>query len=156
MRRIKKYLLLLSSGALLLAGCSGSHEATSRQELEREFQTEFGFSPSTNIELRCKIVQVGDTWGKWMRFTYDSSTIQRIIGAGFTNASSTELNNPSQLWSQELNEHNPNAPGWWQTPSNSLVRVYYKQGNQRDNPWFTYLWVDDINKAVYVKFAAWR
>ena len=69
---------------LSLTGCSGSKEPTSRADLESAFEEEFGFIPSSTVtELRCKTVKVGDTWAKWLEFTYEKTAWQKILGLGF-------------------------------------------------------------------------
>ena len=153
-------LSLVALCGVVLAGCAGSSEPTSRKKLEREFQAEFGFPPSNQItELRCKIVWVGDTWSKWMLFTLDEATVQGIVGAGFVLADSASLVRPREkLWTLDLTDKrpNPNAPKWWQLPGIKKVRVYYKEGHPKDFEGYRYLWIDGDTKTVYAKSSAWH
>jgi hypothetical protein len=150
-----KLLFVTLSCIMLLCGCCGSSEPKKRSELEREFQAEFGFGPPSAVrELRCKIVRVGDTWGKWLLFTHDESTHQRIVTNGFTAADA--LNSSDTLWHQDLTSQNPNAPDWWSTPGANQVRIYYKEGHPKDFAGFIYLWIDDTNKRVYANSSAWH
>jgi len=143
---------------ILLAGCS--HEPTNRADLEDDFKAEYGFPPSSKItELHSKIVTVGDTWSKWMVFTYDAATVAQITSAGFTNATAEQIKNPwGALWSQDLasSQPNPNAPKWFQLPGGRQVRIYYKLGHPNDYAGYRYIWIDETNKTVYAKSAAWH
>src|SRR5712691_1335386 len=131
---------------MFVAGCGGTSEPKRRSELEREFQAEFGFEPPSTVqELRCKIVRVGDTWGKWMLFTLDEVTLQRIVTNGFTTSGALKSSSGA-LWHQDLTGQNPNAPDWWSAPSVNEVRIYYKEGHPKDFAGFIYLWIDDTNK----------
>lgn len=145
---------------LILAGCAGSQEPTSRSDLEREFQAEFGFSPPSKLtEMRCKIVWVGDTWAKWMLFTYDEETIDRIASTGFSKTGTKELGGGWEaIWSRDLmaSQPNPNAPKWFRLPSQTPAHVYYKEGHPRDSSGYSYIWIDDTNKTVYAKSSAWH
>jgi hypothetical protein len=138
-------------------GCA--REPKNRTELEQEFQAEYGFVPPAKIsDLRCREVSVGDTWSKWILFTYDEETVQRIISAGFTNASPELQKRWGTVWSQDLfgSRRNPNAPKWWPDPPTPPIRVYYKIGDPRDFAGFKYVWIDERSKVVYAKSAAWH
>ncbi len=152
--------MLASLCGFLLSGCAGSSEPTTRGELEREFQAEFGFKPPKEVaELRCRIVWVGDTWTKWMLFTLDEGAMQRIIGNGFTLADPASLARPwEKLWTQDLTREkpNPNEPVWWRVPGAKQVRVYHKEGHPRDYSGYRYMWVDGERKVVYAECAAWH
>ena len=145
---------------LLVVGCS--HEPTSRAALESDFKSEYGFSPSAQITtLRCKIVVVGDTWSKWMLFTYDEPTVTQITSAGFTKATPAELNNPwGSNWAQDLfpSQPNPNAPEWFHSPDRGIKvpLVYYKLGHPNDYAGYKVIWIDETNKTVYAASAAWH
>jgi hypothetical protein len=158
MRTLLQFLISPLCVAMLLVGCS--HEPTSRSDLEGEFQAEYGFPPTSNVtEIRCKIVTVGDTWSKWMLFTYDEATVKRITSAGFSNATAEGIKNPSRaIWSQDFEaaNPNPNAPEWFRLPGDRTVRIYYKLGHPKDYAGYRYIWIDDTNKTVYAKNAAWH
>ena len=50
---------------LALAGCT--HQPTTHQEMEVEFQAEFGFPPPPEVDkYKCSVVSVGDSLGTWM------------------------------------------------------------------------------------------
>lgn len=134
------------------------YEPTSRRALEKEFYSEFGFNPSADIkEIHCRIVTIGDTWSKWIVFTYNKNTVVEVLNEGFTEATSQQLNSSTwPVWRSDLSEHNPNEPQWWRLPSINRVAVYYKEGSPRDFAGFTYLWVDESAHLVYVKSAAWH
>ena len=141
---------------IFVSGCGGSSEPTKRSELEREFEAEFGFEPPSRVqELRCKIVRVGDTWGKWMLFTLDEVTLQRVVTNGFTETSPHDSLS-SELWYRDLTSQNPNAPNWWRLPSANRVQIYYKEGDPRDVAGYKFLWIDDTNRKVYAKSSAWH
>jgi hypothetical protein len=146
------------SSLLLFAGCSGSSEPTSRTDLEREFQAEFGIAPSSSVtQIQCKIVRVGDAWSKWMLFTLDEATLQRIVGSGFNAASAEQLKYPwGSHWQQDLNKQNPNAPSWWRSPGANQVRVYYREPNRKDFGGSSmFIWVDENAKTVFSNSSAW-
>ena len=143
---------------MFISGCGASSEPKKRGALDREFLAEFGFQPPPTIQdLRCKVVRVGDTWGKWLLFTLDEATLQRVISNGFTAASpDAQRNSSAALWSQDLVRTNPNAPSWWRSPGTNQVRVYYRESHPRDFAGFTYFWVDENNRTVYAESAAWH
>jgi hypothetical protein len=152
--------LLLTLIALALAGgCTSSDEPTARADLERAFQEEFGFRPPAAVSIvRSRTVRIGDTWGRWLCFTYEPSTLQRITNAGFVVPEPRELAAPeTQLWSQDLFSHNPNEPTWWRTPAaDRSDPVRYKEGQMSNyHRSFTYLWLSNSNKTVYVRTVAW-
>jgi hypothetical protein len=141
---------------VFISGCGGSSEPKTRSELDREFQAEFGFQPPPAIqELRCKVVRVGDTWGKWLLFTLDEGTLQRIVTNGFTTADAMNSSSVA-LWYRDLTGQNPNAPNWWSISGSNQARVYYKEKHPNDSAGFTYLCIDDTNKRVYAKSSAWH
>ncbi len=148
------------AGLCLIVIWSCSSEPFTRRGLENEFQVEYGFPPPPQItSLRCKTVVVGDSWSKWMLFTYDKTTVDKIISLGFTNATAKDLKEPwSALWSRDLTAStpNPNAPKWFQLPGDRPVQVFYKLGHPNDYAGYRYIWIDDIKKIVYAKNAAWH
>jgi hypothetical protein len=146
---------------VVMAQCVGCFEFEPkwRWVLRREFKSEFGFFPPLAIrEIQCKKVQVGDTYQKWMMFTADESTIQRIVAGTFTRAKPEQLSwaSGAGYWTKALEEPNANEPEWWRLPHNKEVRAYFIEGNPADANGYTFLWIDDVNKIVYVKFAAWH
>ena len=158
MRVARQFLFSVLCVGMLLVGCS--REPTGRGELDQEFQAEYGFPPPSGVaELRCRVVRVGDTWSKWMLFTYDQATVERIVSVGFTNAMAEDLKRPWEaLWSQDLtaSQQNPNAPKWFRLPGDRPARIYYKLGHPNDVAGYSYIWIDDTNKTVFAKSAAWH
>jgi len=144
----------------LMGGCSGSNEPTRRAELEAEFQDEFGFEPTLSIkDIHCKVLHVGDTWAKWMRFDYETTAFQRITNQNFFTAPPEVLRNPwKALWSQDLQTTNRNSPAWWPNPPlPEGTMVFYKEGQVTNfNRSYIYLWVDAPKSRIYVKSAAWE
>lgn len=144
-----------------LAGCSGSREPTSRADLELAFKEEFGFvPPPTVIELRCKTVKVGDSWAKWLAFTYEEATWQKILSLGFDVAESRDFE--KLPWPDDRLAKNPNAPTWWsQSPRASAQRLYYldrlyKAGVTPNHSSYSYLWVDEKTHTVYWHRSIWQ
>jgi hypothetical protein len=140
-------------GLLLLGGCVGSYDPTSREDLESDFRSEFGIpAPPQIADIKCRIVRVGDSWAKWMLFSLDETTLRSIItNGGFKQASSIELDGPSQeFWSKDLTRENPNSPKWWRMPGTNRARIYYRQPNRKDFhvSWMSF-WVDDNARVVY-------
>jgi hypothetical protein len=141
-----------------LLGCAGS-ESHQRKELEAQFRDEFGFTPPTFVSnIQCKVVRVGDTWGKWLAFSYEASTFKTITNQSFNSlnpATSSDLGR--FIWSADLLNQNPNRPEWWEGPSlEGKDTIYYKEGDVRNfNRSYTFLWLNSSNKTVYVRAAAW-
>lgn len=148
----------LLTALLVLAGCSGSHESTSRAELEDAFKDNFGFSADSKIAtIRCKTVLVGDSWGQWMVFTYDKPTLERIAGH-FTFASPKLVSESAgTLWGGDLVNANPNAPSWWRIYSSEQSGdVYFHVGDEEGRPSYRYLWIDRTHGLVYSKRSTWQ
>ena len=138
---------------LFLSGC-GAREPKSRVELESEFRQEFGFLPSTNVvELRCKIVLVGDTLSKWFLFRCDAATLQTLTNQNFMAATREDLRRWGEAsWSQDyVNEKNPNAPPWWHKPQQpENAPVFFREHHDRVSPGgYVYFWLDAPNSRVY-------
>jgi len=143
----------------IIGGCAGSSEPTGRSDLEWQFQDEFGFTPPSIVSnIHCKVVHVGDTRGKWLSFSFEMMTFQRITNQGFSAAAADLLRNPGQsLWCQDIVGHNPNEPRWWRKPStDGKDPVYYRERNATNfNQSYIFLWVNPSNQTVYVRTAAW-
>lgn len=149
--------------ALILGGCASSCEPTRRSTLEKEFAGEFGFKPSTNLtEIKCRTVQVGDSWPRWMRFTYESNTFEKIIALGFIPVTDEMLkDNVITVWERDLNDQpSPNAPSWWKKPADLVGTVFIK-----DNPYiegsntipsYRCVWVDKTQGMIYSEGHIWQ
>lgn len=150
--------------AIFLNGCAGSSEPTQRAELENGFSDEFGFKPDTNIaEIKCKVVQVGDTWSRWMRFTYDSNTVVKIIANGFKPVTDELLkDNVHSLWEAAIDKPSPNAPAWWKKPTQVVGVTYFKENPFRENspsnsmPSFCFFWIDKSQGEIYSESHIWQ
>lgn len=125
----------------LITQCVEDYEPTSRQKLEHCFESEFGFPPSAQVTvIQCKIIRRGDTFGCWMRFTYDEATMKQIVAHGFVRKSDGPMSSDSG---------NPNAPTWWRDPRSELPR-YEKPGPPGSfTGGYRRLWVDPEEKMVY-------
>jgi hypothetical protein len=155
----KQMRLWLLSVILALVGCSGSHESTSRAELEDAFKDTFGFSADSKIAtIRYKTVQVGDSWAQWMVFTYDPPTLGKIVGGGFTFAPPEKISQAAgTLWGEDLVRTNPNAPTWWKIySSDQASEVYFYVGDEAGRPSYRYLWIDRTQGLVYAKRSIWQ
>jgi hypothetical protein len=152
------YCFLVASLALVAGGCVSSCNHTSKSGLNGQFAQEFGFEPMAGISvLHCKTYQVGDCYGRYISFTADDASLQRVVSGGFTNATAEELSRPwGSHWRQSLDERSPNAPDWWRTPGTNHFRVFYKEPSRKDfGGSFHSIWIDDSTKTVYSQSAGW-
>lgn len=160
----RSFIELLVGIVLCMAGCSRSREPTSRADLEKEFEEEFAFVPSAQVvNLRCKVVRVGDTWAKWLNFGYDEKTWRKILDQGFEAVEARDFDQPGRAeWPSDRLTKNPNAPSWWpRSPRTQMPRLYYvdrpyKKGDQPAVSSYAYLWVDESNRTVFWHRMVWQ
>jgi len=142
--------------AVYLAGHAalwGPYEPTDRATLEQEFRSEFGFTPPAAVtDIRSRITVVGDTWTKWMAFTLDEDTLQRIVRQGFSESNPGLHGGGSWV----------NAPAWWKPPALNAgpggltPRIFHKEGHRKDFGGSAFfLWVDEKGRRVYSQSTAW-
>jgi hypothetical protein len=148
--------------AFILSGCAGSSEPTRRADLEREFSEEFGFKPGTNtVEIKCRLVQVGDSWSRWMQFTYDSNTLANIVSSGFNPVMDEQLKDNVYTLSEMAitGEPSPNAPKWWRKPLRVAGTTYFKENPYSPSnsmPSFCFIWVDQTQGVIYAESHTWQ
>jgi hypothetical protein len=154
-KRLAILAVILLAGALY--SCTPS-DTTNRRKLETQFQDELGFPPPLSTStLRGRTVTVGDSWTRWLQFTLDEISSRRLLTNGFAQTNSDVLRIPwSELWTQDLVRHSPNAPRWWRLPGSQQVRIFYRKGHARDYAGFTFVWVDDTNRTAYAQSSAWH
>jgi hypothetical protein len=141
------------------AGCSGSSEPTSRSVLEKEFQSEFGFSPGASVPvIKSRTVRVGDSWNRWMKFTYSSNTFQKVMASGFKVVTDEIANDGHYtLWKQAIDRPSLNAPTWWKTPKKLSGIVFFRENFRTDFPArFAYVWADEAEGVIYSHSSAWQ
>lgn len=157
MKQKLQYILSLVCLSLFLAGCVSSCDPVTKRGRDGEFAEEFGFQPTQGINvLHCNGYQVGDCYGRFIVFTSDETNLQRIVTAGFTNATAGQIATPwGSVWRQHL-EKSPQAPKWWRTPSTNKFRVYYKEPSRKDfGGSFHYFLIDESSQTVYSESAGW-
>lgn len=135
--------------ALLMVGCSGSHEPTDAKTLAQCYQSEFGSAPpSTVSSLQAKAVIIGDAGTQWLRFTADSTTISSIVSGGFSAASRVQFMSETT---------NTNSPVWWKPSSDHVTKFYshpkwFKHLSRSEGS--AYLAYNETTKVVYFMSSA--
>jgi hypothetical protein len=163
MKNIYRYMIsccAIVAVVLLFTGCSKSRESFDRVELEQEFEGQFGFAPNQNaFEIRCKLVNIGDTVTQWLSFRCDREFVQRIAGRGFIKISEGGIYRAAI---PDVKMANPNAPSWWKSMKDcgtqDLYYIYapYKTGAEMLQNQFRYFWWDDASGTVYYCNRVWR
>ena len=142
-----------------LLGCAGPAEPQKRSDLEEKFRDEFGFAPTASVSnIQCKVVQVRNTWGKWLAFNYEPPTFQRITNQSFNLLNAKSSSDLGRLiWASDFLSLNPNEPPWWRRALlGERTIIYYKEGDVKNfNRSYTVLWLNSSNQTVYARSAAW-
>ena len=132
------------AATILMAGCTGSKEPTSQEDLADCYRSEFGASlPSAVGALQARQVMIGDTWSQWLHFTADAATVDSIIAGGFEPSDRTTFTNEAG---------GPNAPAWWRSNSDKLEHFYvHRQWHKRGDSGRAYLAYDAAKKIVHFR-----
>jgi hypothetical protein len=148
--------LSLAICTLLVASCSKSTEAVSRQDQEKVFDELFGFEPPKPVtEIKYKGAYnrflMNGGWGRWMRFTYNADVFSKIL--------------KDQGYKQRDELHfvaleSDAAPQWWPKVDQSKITIYLrsnKDTKQSEGYSFDeYLWHDTNSNFVYFHKRYWN
>jgi hypothetical protein len=142
---------------LIGSGCAWQSELTDRGDLEQAFAEEYHFTPPASVtDMRCKIVNIGDSWSKWMSFTCERATFDRIVADGFAHATGSETTRGG-MWSAALTDKGPNVPAWWRNPTDpERIVAYFKTAHPNDLSGCMTVWWDEASNTVFCKSAAWH
>lgn len=153
----------LSLLCLLLAGCSGSRDLTSKSDLAKQFYTFFAFEPPTSVsDLRARTVWVGDSMADWLSCKCDPEVFGRMIQSdGYKAATAHDLARWWETDIPDIDSPSPNAPPWWpKTPSTSISRLYYYSRPYQEGKYtqssLAYFWRDEQSGVVFAYYSAWR
>lgn len=154
------FVVLIFFLAISITGCSDTftEEFPDKAKASAAFQDEFGMNVPPEIsEIRGKVLQNGDTFARWLEFSYVKTAIDKILADGWATANSEALNSGS-VWSEALKSKNINAPTWWpKDPISDGVMIYYKEqrleGGQRR---YAYMLIYDHMGKVYSKGCIWQ
>ena len=129
-----------------------SVETTDREKAAPAFEENFGFKPPNSIkEIKLKNYSMYDDSAHWMAFTYDSIVFNKILShdqplvtACFGTQKYREIN-------LSLKERCANCPDWLELPSDNTSKIFFKKGFLRHSSSEYYLWVNLIEKRVYLE-----
>jgi len=148
---------------MLCAGCGGVWEPDSISALGKQFQSAFGIQPPADVsEMKCRIVNVGDSSSRWFSFKCSKATFDRLVNQGFDvverkilDAPWTGSKGPIDLI--EPYQRNVNAPTWWPEVRNVQFEQFFYSLNKRkgENGYF-FLVLDKTNNKVYAHSSVWR
>lgn len=131
------------------------------------FKQEFGLDPSEKLgKIYVKMVSVGDTASRWMKFNYDSNCLDKIFSLeGWTKNDSLffpERNyDEIDFLTESLYGNNPNPPEWWlkAIPDKDAVFYFRDQSISKElSEWEYHLIVviDYSKNTVYTCSCIWK
>ena len=128
-----------------------SAETNDKEKEAVAFRENFGFPPPASItEIKVKNFFLYDAGAHWMSFRYDSVVFNKILMHDRplnTAAIGTPKYEEIRL---SLKNGCANCPGWLTLPGNGSSKIYYKKDFMEHTSSEYYLWVDEIEKRVYL------
>lgn len=106
---------LILAFAASLAGCSGTKDLTTAEDLTHCYEHHFGLLPADVADLKARVVVIGDWGGDWLGFMAPAALVDQIIARGFIVSKREEFLEESG---------GPNAPPWWTPEADGMIRYY--------------------------------
>jgi hypothetical protein len=130
---------LLCYLALVVAGCGGTYEPTSRQGQAECYRAEFGTLPPAGVtNIHAKQIIIGDAARAWLRFEATPGVVDSLL-MRFA---------PTNR--QAFDEHSggANTPAWWTPDTSNITAFYGTSGWRKDFSYSRAVIAHDADKRV--------
>ncbi len=152
---------LLAMFVIGLCGCNQSSSNGNYDDTKAAspaFVDEFGFAPPSKItNIKAKVIQQGDTFARWLKFTYDKALIDRILSKDWEIADQNKLESGS-VWSQAVTTDSPNQPAWWPNEASrmALPIFYVDKPHESGAQHYSIIIIDAVSGEIYCKSCIWQ
>jgi hypothetical protein len=127
-------------------------ESENREETIAAFESNFGFKPPNSVkEIKVKNVGIHDSDIHWMAFTYDAAVLNKILSHDRPLQIAQKRTPKYDEILETLKNGCANCPGWLEFPDEKTNKIYFKTDFLDHASSEYYLWVNPIEKMVYLE-----